>query len=114
MFCHELFKPYKLSIEFLTTAMHLLDRIPRGNAHLKDQLRRASTSIPLNIAEGNGRRTLVDRLGFYSTARGSTMECAAICDVIALVEPKLAKDVEAAKGLLEEISRILTSIDKSR
>ena len=43
---------------------------------VKDQLDRASTSIPLNIAEGNGKYTLKDRCRFFDTAHGSALECA--------------------------------------
>ena len=61
MFTHESFRPYQLSIEFMKIAMILLEEIPRGNFHIRDQLKRAATSIPLNIAEGTGKSTRVDR-----------------------------------------------------
>jgi four helix bundle protein len=46
------------------------------------QLKRASLSIPLNIAEGTGRNTKADRKNFYVIARGSAFECAAIFDIL--------------------------------
>jgi four helix bundle protein len=44
-------------------------------------LKRASWSIPLNIAEGCGKLSNVDKQRFHSIARGSAMECGAILDV---------------------------------
>ncbi len=110
MFGHERFKPYQLSIEFLRIAMQLLDNLPKGNAHIRDQLKRAATSVPLNIAEGSGKTTKIDKLRFYAIARGSAMECAAICDVISNLEPQLRTRARQGKRVLEEVTRILTSI----
>ena len=47
-----------------------------------DPLDRASTSIALNIAEGNGKYTAPDRCRFFDIARGSALECAACLDVL--------------------------------
>ena len=38
------------------------------------------------------------------------MECAAACDVILLVDPRLEKEIMAAKNKLEEVTKILTTI----
>jgi len=72
---------YRCSIDFLALCVPLLDGHPRGQATLADQLRRAAISIPLNIAEAEGRTGSADKARTYAIARGSAMECAAILDV---------------------------------
>jgi four helix bundle protein len=47
-----------------------------------DQLRRASFSIMLNIAEGSSRFSNKDRKNFMVVARGSALECAAIIEYL--------------------------------
>jgi len=53
-----------------------------SKAAAKDQLDRASTSLPLNITEGNGKFSDADRSRFLEIARGSALECAACLDVL--------------------------------
>ncbi len=59
----------------------LLQKLPKTIA-VRDQLDRASTSIVLNLAEGNGKFTPPDRCRFFDIARGSALECAAALDVL--------------------------------
>lgn len=82
---HEELDVYQASIEFAALAAALLDRFPRGHAAIADQLRRAAFSIPLNIAEGHGKRHEADRARSYDIARGSAHECGAVCDVASLL-----------------------------
>src|SRR5688500_16772936 len=70
---------YHIAVAFQAAAMALL---PKGHAVLRDQLERASLSIVLNIAEGAGRRSRRDKSRFYTIARGSGMESAALIDEI--------------------------------
>ena len=48
----------------------------KGDA--KDQLKRASRSIALNLAEGRGRATRKDQRKFFHIALGSLRECQAL------------------------------------
>jgi four helix bundle protein len=43
---------------------------------------RASQSIPLTIAEGNGKGTNADRRRYVEIARGSALACASILDCL--------------------------------
>jgi len=101
---------YQKSIEFVAIVVQIIEKIPRGNATLMDQFKRASFSIPLNIAEGTGKMSLVDRQRYYAIARGSAMECGAVldvCNVLGLIE---AKTYEKGKALLIRIVSMLTKM----
>jgi four helix bundle protein len=101
---------YRCSIDFLALTVRISSDVPRGNAALLDQLRRASSSIPLNIAEAAGRTGSADAARTYAIARGSAMECAAALDAL-LVLGMVAPDVHK-KGceLLERIVGMLTKL----
>ena len=99
---------YQRSIEFIVLVAPVLEALPRGNAGLADQLRRASISIPLNIAEAAGKVGEADRARFYAIARGSAMECGAILDVgRALVSEATAS---GGKALLVRVVAMLTKM----
>ena len=49
---------------------------------LKDQLRRASLSICLNLAEGSGKMSVKDQRHFYTIARGSARETQALIQIL--------------------------------
>ena len=51
------------------------------DANLRDQLRRASSSVVLNTAEGFGSVSRGVKRRHYEIARGSAMECVAILDL---------------------------------
>lgn len=76
----------------------------------KDQLRRASFSVMLNIAEGSGRFSKRDRRHFYIISRGSVFECVAIFDFIReknLLDSGLHRDLYSKS---EELSKMIFSM----
>jgi four helix bundle protein len=73
---------------------------PKGYYHLVDQLRSASLSISLNIAEGNCRWHAKDRRNFFWIARGSIFECVPLVELCR--RQKLMTE-EACAGLKEEL-----------
>jgi len=79
---------------------------------LQDQLKRASTSIALNIAEGVGRFTVPDRRRFYVISRGSAFEVVAIMQMISnqyLANSNFCKEVRLDT---EEICKMLFGLIK--
>ena len=113
-FDHEKLDVYREAIDFCGWVGEFLNAIS-GKAAAKDQLDRASTSIPLNIAEGNGKFSVRDRARFLEMARGSALECAACLNVLLVrklateeqIEPpkeKLARIVQVLIGLLRKFS----------
>ncbi len=103
---------YQASIQFVAWSSDILTSIPKDFAS-HNQFDRASTSIPLNIAEGNGKYTSADRCRFFDTARGSALECAACLDV--LVVKTLIDESVAMQGkqMLIEIVSMLVGLIRS-
>lgn len=102
-FDHEKLDVYQEAIAFCSWVGKFLSAIS-AKAAAKDQLDRASTSIPLNIAEGNGKISGKDRARFFAVARGSALECAACLDV--LFARKLVAENQVVSGK-ERLARIV-------
>ena len=102
---------YQEAIAFCGWVGDLLSEIS-AEAAAKDQLDRASTSLPLNIAEGNGKFSRVDRARFLEIARGSALECAACLDVLAVRKLVPAEHILSAKEQLVRIVNMLMGMLK--
>lgn len=111
-FDHEKLNVYQASIKFVTWATELISKV-KGKVAVKDQLDRASTSIPLNIAEGNGKFAIRDRCRFLDFARGSTLECAACLDVLVAKHLIETAAIVSGKEQLFEIVSMLMGLIKS-
>src|SRR6184192_2823519 len=83
-----------------------------AKAAAKDQLDRASTSLPLNVAEGNGKFSDVDRSRFFEMARGSALECAACLDVLVVRKLIAIERIVPAKERLVRIVNMLMGMLK--
>ena len=105
-FDHEKLDVYREAIAFCAWVGELLITIS-AKAAAKDQLDRASTSIPLNIAEGNGKFSGKDRARFLEIARGSTLECAACLDVLVARKLAAVEQIDPAKENLARIVQML-------
>src|SRR6266487_3410671 len=105
-FDHEKLDVYQESIAFCGWVGDLLNDIT-GKAAAKDQLDRASTSLPLNIAEGNGKFSDADRSRFLEIARGSALECAACLDVLVVRKLISTERIVPAKEQLVRIVNML-------
>jgi four helix bundle protein len=74
---------------------------------LKDQWKRASISVILNLAEGTGRMSRADKKHFYVMSRSSLFECVAILEVIQSCEVMTKGQKDEICQKYEQISKML-------
>ena len=113
MLDHEKLNVYQAALKFLDWLNPIFDKTPKGLA-VRDQLDRSSTSIPLNIAEGNGKFGSRDRGRFLQIACGSALECAACLDVLTVkrvIDTNLAAAGKAqVEGIVSMLMGLMNSI----
>ena len=111
-FGHEQLDVYRLAIEYVAWAYTLAKDLSGVDRHARDQLLRASQSIPLNIAEGNGKGTNADRRRFFEIARGSALECAATQDCLEACQVVSHELNGQGKTMLLRVVSMLTKLGR--
>lgn len=107
-FDHEKLDVYRAAIELVVLIDNVVENFPRGRAYLADQVQRAGTSVPLNIAEGAGEYSSNEKNRFYRMAKRSATECAAIFDVclhLKLIEE--SKYIQIRQLLIRIVSMLI-------
>jgi four helix bundle protein len=100
---------YQIALELHSLCATLLASF--SNRIVKDQLERAALSVVLNIAEGGGRRSRRDKARFYTIARGSATEVAALMDVLERRHLAPVSALRNGRRLSIRIIQMLTKID---
>ena len=102
-----------LAIEAIAAARPLVARIRRYDRDLGEQLRRALSSVALNIGEGNYSEG-GNRISRFSTAAGSAAEARAGLRVAVAWGYIEAGDAEAIDALLDRVARMLHGLGARR
>lgn len=110
-FAHENLEVYAVGLEFLEVAEQISRGLPKSKGQSGDQLRRASESIVLRMAEGAalGRRSPEQRRHFRA-ALASANECAAVLDVARAYGVLSAEGRKEGRRLLGRILAMLTRL----
>jgi four helix bundle protein len=101
---------YAVVIEMVRALRPLVERIAKRDSNLGDQLRRAATSVPLNVQEGAYSQGGNARARFHS-ALGSAAEVRACLDVaealgyVEEVDPALRRTLDAVIATLHRLAR---------
>ncbi len=109
-FDHEKLDVYQASISLIILIDAIVRKLPRGRSYLSDQLLRAGTSVPLNIAEGAGEFSANEKIRFYRMARRSATECSGIMDVCQQLNLIEENNYSKGRELLLRIVAMLTKM----
>jgi four helix bundle protein len=107
---HEKLDVYRLSIGYVAWVYEKAHGLNGVHRAARDQWLRASQSIPLNIAEGNGKTADADRRRYFEIARGSALECAAIQDVLVVGKALDASESRSRKDELDRMAAMLSRL----
>ncbi len=100
------FRTLDLAIQFPDRADHL-----KITGHLKDQLLRASSSIALNLSEGNAKPSIKEKKRYYQTAYASLKECETIFKLAKIEDANLLKHTDHLGACLYKLTRTDLKID---
>jgi four helix bundle protein len=112
MFDFQKLEVYKKAKEFHINCKSLSYNA-KFETYVKDQILRASFSVPLNIAEGSGKFSKPDRKNYFTTARASIFECIAILDILRDQGIITSEEFNSLAQPADELSRILYSMIKN-
>ena len=111
-FDHERLDSYQVALDLVVLIDQVVENLPRGRAYLADQLQRAGTSAPLNIAEGAGEYSGSEKGRFYRIAKRSATECAGIFEICRRLELIEEGRYLKARDLLIRIVAMLTKMSQ--
>ncbi|HSO32871.1 MAG TPA: four helix bundle protein [Labilithrix sp.] len=101
---------YRCALELLRLALRVASSLPRGESELRQQLKTAAMSVPVDIAEGTGKPSPADRAHAHAIARGSAMECGALVDVCAIAGYITPADARQGKELMVRTVAMLSKM----
>ena len=105
---------WQVAMDLVIESYRLGDLLPtRERFGLVSQLRRAATSVPSNIAEGNGRVHRGEYLHHLSIARGSLNELRTLVTVAERLRYIPASELTQFAELCDFVSRMLTRLRRS-
>uniref|UniRef100_UPI0009005010 four helix bundle protein n=1 Tax=Dactylococcopsis salina TaxID=292566 RepID=UPI0009005010 len=89
----------------------LVPKLPKEETYgMRSQITRAVVSIPANIAEGWTRESNKDKAHFLAISQGSLAETETLLTLCEQVGWFPVEETQVVRGLLEEVSRILTTM----
>ena len=98
-FVHQRLDAYRVALELFRGVDGLARRLRRGNADLKDQLKRASAATVRHIAEGANRMQPRDKAARFVLARAECGECDASLEMAAVIGAACPDEVQRLRHL---------------
>jgi len=110
---HEKLDVWKRSIDLVVSVYRLTENFPSEEKFgLTSQIRRASVSIPANIAEGAARESDKEFVRFLSIAQGSTSEVETELLIANRLGYLTSPQYDQIRSSLDDIGRMITGLSK--
>ena len=104
---------WQKAVELVIEIYKLSDNFPKTETYgLVSQIRRASVSIPANIAEGSKRSSIKEYKYFLRISYGSGAEIETFIEIIKRLPFGISVDFNKSEELLTEIMKMLNSLQK--
>jgi four helix bundle protein len=112
LFNHEGLIVYQTSLQISVWVEKMLSEFS-CSADLLSKIDKATTAIPLNIAEGTGRFSGTDQAKFFNIAYKATVQSSALIDLAAIDTTAAPAHIEKGRNLLRRTAAMLTSLSNS-
>ena len=114
VYSFEKLKVWQEAKKLVVDVYRLLDSFPKFEKYaLCDQIRRAIVSVPSNIAEGSGRRSLKEQIHFLEIAYGSLMETYNQLLIAIELTYITEESVEAIKPSIDAVAKMINGLSNS-
>ncbi len=114
MFDFERLEVYQKAKEQNKEILTYLRNNKQIDSYIRDQLKRASISIIINIAEGSGKFSKADKKNYYTISRGSVYECVSLLELLFDESYIDQKQFSIFKDKYETISKMLYKLIESQ
>lgn len=111
VYSFEKLKVWQEAKNLVVEVYHLLDAFPSIEKYaLCDQIRRAIVSVPSNIAEGSGRRSLKEQIHFLEISYGSLMETYNQLLIAIDLTYITQESVESIKPRIDDVAKMINGL----
>lgn len=110
----EQFEVWQKAIDLAVSIYKTTDAFPKTEIYsLTNQMRRASSSVSANIAEGYGRHGAKEKLQFYKIANGSLLEVKSFCYLAQRLGFLTDKELQKLLSEFTTLQMLLNALIKS-
>ena len=106
---------WQKSLSFADQVLAMVDNIETSRKHYRlfEQLEAAVTSVPMNIAEGKGRKSQKEFMQFLYIARGSLYETLTLLEIFQLRNWITNEQFDKFEQKSNEIAKMINSLIKA-
>jgi four helix bundle protein len=113
MFDFEKLEVYQIAKGVVIDSLKIIFTNTTIDQYIKDQWKKASLDILLNLAEATGRMTTVDKKHYITISRSSVFECVSILQILGETGALSMQEAQGLYDRYEKVSKMLLGMYRS-